>query len=69
MIPSVRTWKLKWFVLTAAIAAAACFGIAMLLMTMFQRKNEAQNRYVRLVEVTENTTDARQWAQELAAAI
>jgi len=61
--PTVRTWKLKWFVLTAVLAGAVTFGVAMLLMTMFQRKNEAQNRYVRLVEVTENTTDAKQWGK------
>ena len=59
----IRTWKLKWFVLTALAAAGATMGITMLLMTMFQRKNEAQNRYVRLVEVTENTTDAKQWGK------
>jgi nitrite reductase (cytochrome c-552) len=59
----IRTWSLKWFVLTAAISAAATIGIAMLMMTMFQRKSEAQNRYVRLVEVTENTTDPVQWAK------
>ncbi len=61
--PTVRTWKLKWFVLTALAAAGVTFGVVMLLMTMFHRKGEAQNRYVRLVEVTENTTDPKQWAK------
>ena len=61
--PTVRTWSLKWFILVAGISAAAAVGIAMLLVTMFERKSEAQNRYVRLVEVTENTTDAKQWGK------
>ena len=59
--PAIRTWGLKWFLMTALIASASAFGIAMLLMTMFQRKSEAQNRHVRLVDVTENTTDPKQW--------
>ena len=58
-----RTWKLKWFVLTAAVAAAASFGLALLVTTMFHRKNEARNPYVRLVEVTDNTTDPAQWGK------
>lgn len=58
-----RIWSTKWFILTAIAAGAATFGIAMLLMTMFQRKSEAQNPYVRLVEVTENTTDPKQWGK------
>ena len=61
--PPVRTWNLKWFVALALISAAAMFGIAMLLMNMFQRKSESRNVYTRLVEVTENTTDAKQWAK------
>jgi nitrite reductase (cytochrome c-552) len=60
---TVRTWKPKWFILTALAAAAATFGIAVLMMTMFHRKSEAENRYVRLVEVTENTTDPAQWGK------
>jgi nitrite reductase (cytochrome c-552) len=59
----VRVWSYKWFALTAIIAGAAAVGIAMLLITMFQRKTEAKNPYVRLVEVTENTTDPIQWAK------
>ena len=61
--PPARTWKLKWFVLTAAVAAAASFGLALLVTTMFHRKNEALNPYVRLVEVTDNTTDPAQWGK------
>jgi len=59
----VRVWSYKWFALTAIVAGAAAVGIAILLITMFQRKNEAKNPYVRLVEVTDNTTDPIQWAK------
>lgn len=61
--PAVRTWRLKWFVLVAGLSAVATFGIVMLLMTIFERKSEAENPYVRLVEVTENTTDPMQWGK------
>jgi nitrite reductase (cytochrome c-552) len=60
---TVRTWNLKWFVATALVSAGAAFGIAMLLTTMFHRKVEATNPYVRLVEVTDNTTDPVQWGK------
>jgi len=60
---TVRTWSYKWFVVTVVVAGAVAVGVAMLLITMFQRKNEARNPYVRLVEVTENTTDPVQWAK------
>ena len=61
--PAVRTWGLKWFIIVAVVSAAVAVAIAMLLVTMFKRKSEAQNPYVRLVEVTENTTDAKQWGK------
>ncbi|MFC7336251.1 ammonia-forming cytochrome c nitrite reductase subunit c552 [Haloferula chungangensis] len=54
---------LKWFILTGIISAGATAGIAWLLTTMFERKAEAMNPYVRLVEVTENTTDPAQWGK------
>lgn len=60
----LRIWRNNWFLV--AIAAAACIatvGIALLLTTIFHRKSEAQNRYVRLVEVTETTTDPKQWGK------
>lgn len=49
--------------LTAVISAAAAITVAWLLTTMFERKAEAMNPYVRLVEVTENTTDPVQWGK------
>ncbi len=57
----VRTWSPVWFGVTAIAAAIATVGITVLVMTIFQRKNEARNPYVRLVKVDENTTDPTLW--------
>jgi len=43
------------------VSAAAAFGIAALLTNIFQRKQEGKNPYLRLVEVTEETTDPAPW--------
>ena len=37
------------------------FLVAALLINIFQRKQEAKNPYVRLVEVSEDTTDPAPW--------
>ena len=37
------------------------FGVAALLMNIFERKQEAKNPYLKLVEVTEETTDPEKW--------
>jgi nitrite reductase (cytochrome c-552) len=51
-----------WLLLAVMIATAlATAGIAALLTNMFQRKQEARNPYVRLVEVDDNTTDPQPW--------
>ena len=42
-------------------AGVAVFLIAGLLTTIFERKQEAKNPYVRLVEVSEETTDPAPW--------
>jgi len=46
---------------TLIVCAVAGFAIAALLTNIFQRKQEAKNPYVRLVEVTEETTDPTPW--------
>jgi len=46
----------------ALIFAVAGFLISYLLTNIFERKQEAKNPYVRLVEVTEETTDSAPWA-------
>jgi nitrite reductase (cytochrome c-552) len=44
-------------VATAVIVA----GISALLVNIIQRKTEAKQQYVRLVEVTEDTVDPKVW--------
>jgi nitrite reductase (cytochrome c-552) len=51
-----------WALIAAMVATAVVvFGIAALLTNIFERKQEAKNTYVRLVEVDENTTDPAKW--------
>ncbi|HEX8522102.1 MAG TPA: ammonia-forming cytochrome c nitrite reductase subunit c552 [Tepidisphaeraceae bacterium] len=49
------------FVTILVLCAVLTFGLAWFLTTIFQRKMEAKNPYVRLVDVTENTTDPAVW--------
>ena len=55
-------------VAAAAIAASAvaAFFVIGLLTNIFQRKQEAKNPYLRLVEVTEETTDPAPWGMNWA---
>src|SRR5262245_54055696 len=46
-------------ILVVAVATAL---VTALLVNIFQRKVEAKNPYVRLTEVTEDTTDPAKWA-------
>src|SRR5829696_4699916 len=54
----VPVWLLVTVVVVTALATA---GIAALLTNMFERKQEARNPYVRLVDVDDNTTDPHPW--------
>ena len=45
----------------SVFVALASVGIVALLTNIFERKNEARQPYVRLVEVTEDTTDPAVW--------
>jgi nitrite reductase (cytochrome c-552) len=45
----------------AVVFAAAGSAVTSLLTNIYERKQEAKNPYVRLVEVTEATTDAASW--------
>ena len=49
------------FILVALVAAAITAAIAALLVNIVQRKQEAKNPYLKLVNVTEDTVDAKQW--------
>ena len=46
---------------SVARSALLVFVLAGLLTSMFTRKQEARNPYVRLVEVSEETTDPAPW--------
>lgn len=49
------------FLVAVAVCAAVAFGVTYVLVTMFQRKIEAKNPWVRMVEVDENTSDPAKW--------
>ncbi len=49
------------YVLVAIVVAAATASVLLLLGNIAERKSEARNPYVRLVEVTENDTDPAKW--------
>jgi nitrite reductase (cytochrome c-552) len=50
-----------WIPTLLALSAIAGFVLIALLTNIFQRKQEAKNPYLRLVEVTEETTDPVPW--------
>jgi len=58
-----RSKRVTLLIALAVIAALACALVAALLVTIFERKQEAKHRYVRVVEVTEETTDPTVWAK------
>ena len=52
----------RWLpIAVAAIAAFLAAGTAALLTNIIERKHEAKNPYVRLVDVREETVDAAAW--------
>ena len=62
-VSSSRVRSTGVYAVVVLLAAIFVFAIAALLTTIFQRKQEARNPYVRLVEVSEETTDAAPWGQ------
>src|SRR4030095_9336977 len=64
MTNSPETSRQRTIVIFAAVAGAVAVLtglVAALLTSIFERKQEARNPYVRLVEVTESTTDPAPW--------
>ncbi|MCA9408570.1 MAG: ammonia-forming cytochrome c nitrite reductase subunit c552 [Candidatus Omnitrophica bacterium] len=53
--------KANVYVFVIILIAVAVFLVAGLLMSIQERKSEAKDRYVRLVEVTEDDTDPKLW--------
>ncbi len=49
------------YILVAAVVAIVTAGATALLVNIFQRKQEAKNTFVKLVEVTENDVDPAKW--------
>ena len=56
-----RNWPV--LILVIVLVAGATIVTAALLMNIAERKTEAQNRFVRLVEVTEDDTDPEKWGK------
>ena len=56
-----RGWSLPVILAVVLVFAAIAAGIAALLVNINERKTEARTASVRLVEVTEDTTDPAQW--------
>ena len=56
-----RRRSFGWFAAIALVSALLVFVVAGLLTSIFERKQEARNPYVRLVEVNEETTDPAAW--------
>src|SRR5262245_22985419 len=63
--PPRRSWVLPLLGL-AAVAGLTVLLLA-LLTNIFERKQEARQTYVRLVDVTEDTMDPKVWAQNWPA--
>jgi nitrite reductase (cytochrome c-552) len=53
----------KLYGLVAGVSAAATFLVLALLMNIAERKREGQERFVRLVELTEDTIDPAVWGR------
>ena len=67
--PSSNTQKRRRVALVAmvlGVSAGVAFGVTALLTNIFQRKQEAKNPYLRLVEVTDETTDSAPWGMNWA---
>ena len=47
-----------WYLVTALVTAIVTYCIVALLMNISERKQEAKQRYLKLVELTEETIDA-----------
>jgi nitrite reductase (cytochrome c-552) len=53
--------RLALFAVVVAAVALASAGVTALLVNIFERKSEAKDAYVKLVQVTEDTTDPEPW--------
>ena len=58
-----KTKKILGYIVLIVVVAVATYLVSALLMNIQKRKWEAKNRYVRLVEVDEDTTDPAVWGK------
>ena len=57
----LRGWSTTSILALVVNVAIATAAVTALLVNIFERKTEAQQTYVRLVDVTEDTTDPAEW--------
>jgi nitrite reductase (cytochrome c-552) len=55
--------RVIWYVMVIVATAAVTLIVAALLVNIFQRKQEAKNPYLKFVQVTEDTVDAKEWGK------
>ena len=60
--PGRKSHSLRFVVLVAVVVSATMLGLA-LLVTIFQRKQEARNPFFRVVELTDDTVDPSIWGK------
>src|SRR4051812_12827301 len=55
----------RWpaYVALVLVTAVVTFGVAALLMNIAERKREAREHYIRLVDLTEDTIDPAEWGK------
>src|SRR5688572_19961152 len=53
----------RLLLLTAAVAALAAVGVTALLVNIFERKQEAQNPFFRVVELSDEIDDPAVWGR------
>ena len=58
-----KTGSAGVFITIIIVVAIVSIAVTALLVNIFERKSEARNPYVRLVEVTEDTTDPAIWGE------
>ncbi len=58
-----RRFSAAWLVVAAVAAAVVTLGLALLLTNIFERKVEARDPYVQVVELTDTTVDPEVWGR------
>src|SRR6476661_6985133 len=56
-----REWRTSSLVIVAILSAVITFAVLSLAFSIFQRKQEAKNPYLKIVNVDEQTTDPEVW--------